>query len=170
MRHATVDSPLGDMVLVADGDALVGAFFAGQRYMPPAGRMGDAVGTADEPLLARAAAELAEYFAARRTAFTVPLRPVGSAFARGVWDALRAIPHGATTTYGAIARGLGRPGAAQGVGQAVGHNPVSVFIPCHRVVGADGSLTGYAGGLARKERLLELEGGAGRSLALFGPA
>lgn len=166
MRHATMDSPLGDMVLVADGDALVGAYFAGQRYMPAAERMGAAVPAAADPVLDRAAAQLGEYFAGARTAFDVPVRPAGSPFATRVWDALRAIPFGHTTTYGEIARALGRPGGAQGVGQAVGHNPVSVIIPCHRVLGADGSLTGYAGGLARKERLLGIEG-AGRPLALF---
>jgi methylated-DNA-[protein]-cysteine S-methyltransferase len=115
------------------------------------------------PLLRR---QLAEYFAGQRTAFELPLAPAGTPFQRGVWDALVAIPYGETRSYGELAALVGKPGAARAVGSANHDNPIAVVIPCHRVIGAGGSLTGYAGGIDRKRYLLELEGALQPSLAL----
>lgn len=115
------------------------------------------------PLLRR---QLTEYFAGERTAFELPLAPAGSPFQRDVWNALLAIPYGETRSYGELAAAVGKPGAARAVGRANHDNPIGVVIPCHRVIGAGGSLTGYAGGVDRKRYLLELEGALQRSLAL----
>lgn len=111
------------------------------------------------PVLAQAAAQLAEYFAGQRQSFTVPLAPRGTPFQQEVWRALCAIPYGQTRSYGQLAAALGRPSAARAVGGACRRNPIWLMIPCHRVVGASGSLTGYAGGLERKKALLALEQG-----------
>ena len=149
MRHAlTVATPLGPLRLVSDGAALVGAAFDA----PP----DDAEGGVD-PVLETAAAKLAAYFDGHPAPFTVPVRAGGTPFQERVWAALREIPYGWTLGYGALAVRLGEPGAAQAVGAANAQNPVAVVVPCHRVVGADGSLTGYAGGLTRKRALLDLE-------------
>lgn len=146
---------LGEFLLVADGDALVGVYFLGQKHFPAA------VPASGEPepgdVLNRAVRQLDEYAAGRRTDFDVPLAPQGTPFQRDVWQALRAIPHGVTVSYGELARRIGRPQSVRAVGAAVGRNPISVLIPCHRVVGADGGLTGYAGGLDKKRALLALE-------------
>lgn len=164
-RHAFATTRLGDLLLVAD-DALIGLYFEGHRYPPAADAIGARVREDEDPLLARAAREVREYLAGERRAFEVPIRADGDPLSEQVWRMLREIPYGATSSYGAIATALGRPGLAQRVGQSVGHNPISIVIPCHRVLGADGSLTGYAGGLDRKRALLELEEpdarGAGR--------
>lgn len=108
-------------------------------------------------MLVAARAQLAEYFRGKRTRFDLPLRPDGTAFQQSVWRALLKVPFGTTSTYGALAAAIGRPGAARAVGAAVGANPLAIVVPCHRIVGADGTLTGYAGGLARKAKLLALE-------------
>ena len=154
-------SPLGEILLAADGEGLRGLWFAGQKYFA----RGLAAETAEQetPVLAEAKRWLDVYFSGREPDFTPPLHPAGSAFQRAVWALLLQIPYGRTTTYGALAKALsaarGLPGmSAQAVGGAVGHNPVSLIIPCHRVVGANGSLTGYAGGIEKKVRLLVLEG------------
>ncbi len=107
-------------------------------------------------------AQLEEYFAGERTSFDIPLAPEGAPFEREVWRALEEIPYGETVSYGEIARRVGQPTAARAVGTANGRNPIAVIVPCHRVIGADGSLTGYGGGLERKRLLLELERGQGR--------
>lgn len=112
----------------------------------------------DTPLLLEAQAQLAQYFAGQRTGFSLPLAPAGTAFQQAVWRQLQQIPYGQTRTYGQIAVALGKPTASRAVGRANHHNPIAILIPCHRVIGADGSLTGYAGGLAVKEALLRLEG------------
>lgn len=112
----------------------------------------------ETPLLRSARAQLEEYFAGARRAFDLPLAPAGTAFQQSVWRALQGIPYGETRSYKDIAHIVGRPRGMQAVGQANGHNPISIVIPCHRVVGSDGSLTGYAGGLPVKKGLLELEG------------
>ncbi len=156
MRHVTIDSPLGPLTLVAEGDALVGLYMAGQAHRPPDQRLGEAAGDVDATLAA-VAAELREYFAGERTGFTVPLRPVGTAFQHAVWDAVAAIPYGETASYAELAQQIGRPLAVRAVGAAVGRNPVTVVVPCHRVIGSAGALTGYAGGLDRKRTLLALE-------------
>jgi methylated-DNA-[protein]-cysteine S-methyltransferase len=152
-----IATPLGAMTLAATDQGLAGAWFDGQQHHP--GPI-DAPVDASQRWLRQAARELAEFFAGQRHAFDVPIDAAGTAFQRSVWQALRRIPCGELHRYGELAAQLGRPAAARAVGAAVGRNPVSVFVPCHRVVGADGSLTGYAGGLPRKQALLALEGAA----------
>jgi len=156
-RHATVATALGDLLAVAEGDALAGLYFPRHWHPPKVDGIGHEVSPTGDPVFEATRRELDEYVRRERTTFTVPTVTHGDAFSERVWDLLTTIPYGETTTYGAIARELGNVGLAQRVGQAVGRNPVSVLIPCHRVVGADGSLTGYAGGLDRKARLLEIE-------------
>ena len=158
IRHGTFSTRLGDLLLVADGGALTGVYFEGHSYPPAEDAIGDDLGAdPDDALLAEAARQLREYLSGDRRDFDLMLAPVGDESSQRVWEILLGIPYGATTTYGAIADRLGSRGLAQRVGQAVGHNPVSIIIPCHRVLGADGSLTGYAGGLERKRFLLALE-------------
>jgi len=160
MRHTVIDSPLGEITLAADDDALVGVWLAGQRHRPGDEQLGDRLGddeAATDPVLAPARAQLAEYLAGRREEFTVPTRAAGTPFQRAVWDAVAAIGYGRTRTYRQLADDIGRPTAVRAVGAAVGRNPVCLVVPCHRVVGADGSLTGYAGGLERKQWLLARE-------------
>jgi len=148
-------SPLGEMVLASDGEALSGAWFDGQRYQPQIGPAWQR--RPDLPLLRRAATELAEYFAGERITFDVPLAPVGTPFQRDVWRAIASVPYGATIAYRDLAARAGRPESTRAAGTATGRNPLSIIVPCHRIVGADGALTGYAGGLARKRALLALE-------------
>ncbi|NQX29724.1 methylated-DNA--[protein]-cysteine S-methyltransferase [Microbacteriaceae bacterium VKM Ac-2854] len=154
MTHTRIPTPVGELLLVAEDAALTGLYFPGHRYPPAADSIGDDGGDA---VFDQTARQLAEYFAGERTDFDLPLAPRGDPFSQQVWAILRAIPFGSTTSYGVIARELGNPALAQRVGQAVGHNPISIIVPCHRVLGADGSLTGFAGGLERKKFLLELE-------------
>ena len=156
-RHAYIDTELGGMLLVARDDALTGAYFEGQKYPPAADAIGDVVSIEEDRLLAQAATEMCAYLAGERDSFDVPIAPQGDEFSQRVWQILLRIPYGETVTYGAIADELGSKGLSQRVGQSVGHNPLSVIVPCHRVLGADGSLTGYAGGLDRKRALLALE-------------
>ncbi|WP_136709662.1 methylated-DNA--[protein]-cysteine S-methyltransferase [Agromyces sp. H66] len=155
-RHATLPTSLGGLLAVGEGPALVGLYFPGHWYPPS--DVGVEVDARTDPLFALAAAQLGEYLDGRRTGFDVPVATSGDPFQERVWRMLRDLRHGETTTYGALAERLGDRGLARRVGQAVGRNPVSILIPCHRVVGASGSLTGYAGGLERKRFLLELEG------------
>lgn len=143
-----VGSPVGPLTLTASEDALTEIAFGG------AGNSGSALPSA---LLAQTARELEEYFAGGRRTFTVPLAPAGTDFQRKVWTALRTIPYGETVSYGDIARRIGKPGAAIAVGQANSRNPIPIIVPCHRVIGADGKLVGYAGGLEIKKALLRLE-------------
>ena len=156
-RHAYIDTELGGMLLVAHGDTLTGAYFEGQKYPPAADAIGDVVSVEEDRLLAQAAAEMHAYLKGERDSFDVPIAPQGDEFSQRVWQILLRIPYGETATYGAIADELGSKGLSQRVGQSVGHNPLSVIVPCHRVLGSDGSLTGYAGGLDRKRALLALE-------------
>lgn len=150
------ESPLGTMLIAASDRGLAGVWFEGQRHGPDARGWRE---DARHPVLREAVAQLRAYFAGERTAFALPLDlQAGTPFQRSVWAALRAIPRGATASYAQLARQLGRPQAARAIGAAVGRNPLSIVVPCHRVLGTDGSLTGYAGGLARKTALLQLEG------------
>ena len=153
------ESPLGTMLLAATDRGLAGVWFVGQRHGP------DSAGWLQEPqhpVLREAMAQLAAWFAGERRRFELPLDlQAGTPFQQDVWTALLAIPRGGTTSYAELARRLGRPGAARAVGAAVGRNPISIVVPCHRVLGSGGSLTGYAGGLERKTALLELEGSRG---------
>ena len=151
-----IDSPLGAITLAATEQGLAGAWFHGQRHWPDTRgwRNDDA-----HALLREAESQLADYFAGRRSRFELPLDlSHGTAFQQAVWQALLAIAPGRTLSYGALSARLGKAAAVRAVGAAVGHNPISVVVPCHRVLGADGSLTGYAGGLERKSALLQLEG------------
>lgn len=154
MRHRTIDSPIGPLTLVVDDQGhLTGLYSRGQRHHPdPAG-----LGVPDPTAAAEAVRQVSEYFAGTRDTFDLDLRPAGTAFQRRVWDLLCQIPAGARTSYGELARLLGSPQASRAVGAAVGRNPISIIIPCHRVVGGDGSLTGYAGGIERKRWLLDHE-------------
>ncbi len=156
-RHTQAVTDLGDLLLIADGEDLVGVYFPGHWYPPKAGELGETVAERDDPVLAEAAEQLREYLTGGRREFDLRQRTAGDAFSEQVWAMLRAIPYGERTTYGAIAEHLGGRALAQRVGQAVGHNPLSIVIPCHRVVAADGSLRGFAGGLDRKQQLLEIE-------------
>jgi methylated-DNA-[protein]-cysteine S-methyltransferase len=155
-----VPSPLGELRLVASAQGLAGLWFVQrQRHEPPAGRLAAWPRVASHPVLDTAAQQLDEYFASRRQRFELPFDlGQGTAFQRAVWQALLAIPCGATLSYGALAVGLGKPRAVRAVGAAVGRNPLGIVVPCHRVLGASGALTGYAGGLDRKQALLQLEG------------
>jgi len=151
------ESPLGPILLAASGRGLAGAWFVeGQRDTPDPTHWAAAP---DHPVLQEAAAQLADYFSGRRQHFDLQLDLTnGTAFQQSVWQALLAIPFGKTTTYGELARRIGRPRAVRALGAAVGRNPVSIIVPCHRVIGTDGALTGYAGGLDRKTALLRTEG------------
>ncbi len=161
-------SPLGTMILAASAKGLAGLWFEGQRHLPaelsapgPVASRRPAVWPTDagHPVLEQAIAQLNDYFAGRRSHFDVPLDlSHGTAFQQSVWQALLAIAQGDTASYGEISARIGKPAAVRAVGAAVGRNPVSVIVPCHRVLGANGSLTGYAGGLAKKNALLKLEG------------
>lgn len=154
MRYARFPSPVGELLLVGDDDALSGLYFPdGSKAARPKPDW-----VLDQTAFARVKAELAAYFAGELTGFSVPLAPRGTPFQLRVWDAVHAIPYGVTTTYGKIAVGLGDLRLARAVGLANGSNPIAIIIPCHRVIGADGSLTGYGGGLERKQWLLAREG------------
>ncbi|WP_341873817.1 methylated-DNA--[protein]-cysteine S-methyltransferase [Leucobacter coleopterorum] len=144
-RHTRIATEIGELTLVADGDYLVGLYFPGHWYLPPADSYGPFVGATVDPIFKQAERELSEYFAGDRTQFDVPVQTSGDELSEQVWERLRAIPYGKTVTYGQIATELGNRHLAQRVGQAVGHNPVSIIVPCHRVVGSNGSLTGFAG-------------------------
>ncbi len=154
------DTPLGTVHLAASERGLAGLWFAGQRHLPAQLRGAGAWRTdAAHAVLRAATQQLAEYLDARRTQFDVPLDlGAGTPFQQSVWQALRRIACGSTLSYGALAQALGQPRAVRAVAAAVGRNPISVLVPCHRVLGSGGALTGYAGGLQRKAALLRLEG------------
>jgi methylated-DNA-[protein]-cysteine S-methyltransferase len=151
--HTTIDSPFGELTLVARAGVLSGLYFPGHWHMPDP----DAFGGRSERGFEQAQRQLSEYFAGERTSFDLATTSDGNEFQRRVWELIDRIPYGQTTTYGEIAGELGDPALARKVGGAVGRNPLSVIVPCHRVVGKDGKLTGYAGGLDRKRFLLALE-------------
>lgn len=153
--HTVVDSPVGPLTLVAHGGTLAGLYMTDHRHRPPL----ETFGEADPEPFGEAIAQLAAYFAGERTDFTLALAPEGTGFQRRVWDELCRIPYGETVTYGELAETLGQPGAARAVGLANGRNPISIIVPCHRVIGSTGSLTGYGGGLERKRQLLDFERG-----------
>lgn len=165
-RHAVLETTLGPLTAVVDDVGLCGLYFPGHWTRPDQALWGPRADAAADPAFDAVTAQLAEYLAGSRRTFDVPLHLVGSAFGRRVWDLLLAIPYGETTTYGALAHAVGDT-HARAVGRFVGGNPVSILVPCHRVVGSDGALTGYAGGLDRKRTLLELEGALVTPPALF---
>lgn len=154
VTHTVIGSPLGDLTVVARDGTVAGLYFDGQRRRPTPDALGE---RAESDLFDEARRQLDEYFAGGRHDFDLPLAPAGDEFDQRVWALLLAIPYGETRSYGDLARQLGDPSLAQAVGAANGRNPLCVLVPCHRVVGADGSLTGYAGGLDRKRFLLDLE-------------
>ena len=161
-RHAIVSTRTGDLTLVVSDNALAGVYFPHHWVKPTPETLGERVrdtNPATDPPIAEAARQLDEYLAGERTTFDLPTVLRGDEFQRRVWAILAEIPYGETTTYGEIAARLGDRTLAQAVGKAVGQNPLSIVVPCHRVIGKNGSLTGYAGGLDRKRRLLDLESG-----------
>ena len=162
MKHCCFPTALGEMVAIADHNSLTGLWFVGEKHAPA--MTAEFHSQPEYSLFRELRAQLEAYFSGRLRVFDLPLAPAGTPFQMAVWKHLRAIPFGETTTYGALARQLaeqrnGTIPAAQAVGGAVGRNPITIIIPCHRVIGADGSLTGYAGGLDRKAALLALEQG-----------
>lgn len=159
-EYAICPSPLGPLWLVSDGAALSHCLFEAPAELTPAALSSDDGWreNPDAPLLQQARAQLGAYFAGARRDFDLPLAPTGTPFQLRVWQALRQIPYGQTLSYGALAQRLGQPKAARAVGLANGQNPLSVIVPCHRVIGASGALVGYGGGLERKLLLLRLEG------------
>lgn len=148
---ALVPSPIGELTVTADADGITGLYMEGDPHALASAR------PTDNPLLAKARGQLDAYFAGRLTAFDLPLNLKGTPFQQRVWSSLQTIPFGRTTSYGALAAALGQPTAMRAVGLANGRNPVSIIVPCHRVIGADGSLTGYGGGIERKRWLLAHE-------------
>jgi methylated-DNA-[protein]-cysteine S-methyltransferase len=165
--HKTIPTPIGDLTLFVDDDGAITRldFGAGEAAVAPAG---DA--DADPAALDAAATQLREYFAGERSVFDLPLRPHGNAFEQLVWAELARIPYGETASYGEIARRIGHAGAARAVGRANARNPIAIVVPCHRVIGSDGSLTGYAGGLDAKRALLALEADAVAAATSASPA
>ncbi len=151
--HAVTDSPIGPLTLVGWEGTLTALYMGDHRHAPDPADFGprhdDGFGVAIE--------QLAEYFAGERTRFDLPTEARGTPFQRQVWAALTTIAYGTTTTYGALANAIGRPGASRAIGLANGRNPLSIIVPCHRVIGANGALTGYGGGIERKAALLDLE-------------
>lgn len=157
--HTVVDSPCGALTLVARDGHLSGLYMTEQRHRPDEHTFGPRTGVRDLAAFSAAAEQLDAYFAGERTDFNVELGLHGTPFQQRVWQSLQDIPYGETRTYGELAEILGKPGASRAVGLANGKNPVSIIVPCHRVIGANGSLTGYGGGLERKRWLLGFERG-----------
>jgi len=155
--HAVIDSPIGRLTLIAQDRRLAGVHMEITRYEPAPAALGAAVASDSCPVLAAAASQLERYFRGELTSFDLPLALEGTQFQRCVWAALQSIPYGETISYGELARRIGQPSASRAVGLANGRNPVAIVVPCHRVIGANGSLTGYGGGMARKRFLLALE-------------
>ncbi|MEP7023497.1 MAG: methylated-DNA--[protein]-cysteine S-methyltransferase [Actinomycetota bacterium] len=156
-RHVVVSSPVGELTIVRDDDGLTGLYFPRHWTRPDRSAFGLRVDPASDRGFDAVLAQLGEYFAGERREFELPRSPQGSGLARQVWQLLTEIPYGQTTTYGALAEQVGQGVDARDIGAFVGHNPLSIIIACHRVVGSTGKLTGYAGGLNRKRQLLELE-------------
>ena len=157
-RHTIISTTLGDLTLVAEGDTLIGLYFPGHWYLPTSDTLGDRVDPTTDAVFLTAREQLDDFLDGRRSTFDLPTATHGNEFQKKVWAMLEEIPFGETTTYGELATRLGDKNLARVVGQAVGHNPLSIVVPCHRVVGKNGKLAGYAGGIERKQTLLELEG------------
>ncbi len=165
MVQTRCPTPLGELTLVASSSGLAGAWFDNQRHLPAAlstqliGQSAIWPEQVSHPILQEAIKQLTAYFAGQKNNFDLPLDlSAGSEFQQAVWQALLAIERGSTTSYGSLSASIGRPSAVRAVGGAIGRNPLSIIVPCHRVIGSSGSLTGYAGGLERKLSLLQLEG------------
>jgi methylated-DNA-[protein]-cysteine S-methyltransferase len=156
-RHCVIDSPLGELTVVADGSALTGVYFRHHWHRPRQSTFGPRVDAHSDAVFAEASVQLTDYLAGDRAEFDLSANPHCDQWQRRIWTMLTAIPYGGTVTYGELAAALADGTTAQQVGQAVGRNPLCIVIPCHRVVGSNGQLTGYAGGLKRKQFLLDLE-------------
>ena len=154
--HIVQPSPIGPLTIVAEGGKLIALYMDAQQHRPVDDSLG-AVGDPSAEPFAAAVQQLAAYFAGELTSFDLPIAPTGTDFQRSVWTALQSIPYGQTWSYAQLADKIGKPAAVRAVGLANGRNPVAIVIPCHRVIGSDGSLTGYGGGLDRKRFLLDLE-------------
>lgn len=159
MNTIVLPSPVGPLTLVSDKGKLVGCYFSNGDFAKQKLADCDLISGVNDPVLKTARKELELFFARRLERFTVPVAPSGTEFQRSVWKALQKIPFGKTASYGDIAKKLGKPNAMRAVGAANGKNPICIIIPCHRVIGADGSLTGFGGGIERKKYLLDLESG-----------
>lgn len=159
IRHVVMESPVGPLTVVVTDGALSGLYMEMQRHRPSEEKFGVRAENPDAEPFATIAAQLKAYFAGERTTFDVPLKLDGTPFQRRVWDALQTIPYGETVSYGELAKEIGSPSASRAVGLANGRNPVGIVVPCHRVVGSGGGLTGYGGGLERKRYLLDFERG-----------
>ena len=155
-RFARLRTSLGTLLLIAADDALTGLHFVGGKHVPDIDPSW--LEEPDFPLFKRCAAQMEEYLAGERGKFDLPLAPKGTAFQQRVWREIAKVPFGEAITYSQLAARAGAPGSARAAGAATGRNPISLIVPCHRIVATDGSLTGYAGGLDRKEKLLALEG------------
>ncbi|WP_018157147.1 methylated-DNA--[protein]-cysteine S-methyltransferase [Demetria terragena] len=156
IRHLLLeDTPVGQVLVVANGNAVSGVYLRAGKHYPDMSEVGPNAPFDD--LLVAAGRELAEYFVGERSEFGVPTKAQGTEFQQIVWNALRDIPYGDTWSYGDLAAAIGRPSASRAVGLANGKNPISIIVPCHRVIGASGNLTGYGGGIENKKVLLELE-------------
>ena len=161
--HFLLDSPVGPLTLVKADAALVGLYMDRQRHVRGAPSFGARARSGFEAIVE----QLEEYFAGQRRQFTLTLAPAGTPFQRRVWEVLETIPYGETRTYAQVAAAIGNPAAVRAVGLANGRNPISIVVPCHRVIGSDGTLTGYGGGVDRKRFLLELETPGRRPAVLF---
>jgi methylated-DNA-[protein]-cysteine S-methyltransferase len=159
IRYARIHTPLGSLLATAEGDKLTGLYFEGGRHAP--GVSPEWREDPSHPALRRCATQVAAYLEGKSQQFDLPLEPSGTPFQQRVWKEIARIPYGATITYSELAKRAGSPRSARAAGAATGRNPLSIIVPCHRVVGSSGSLTGYAGGLERKQRLLALEGARG---------
>ena len=156
IRYRRIPTPLGALFATAAGGALTGLYYEGGRHAPAISPQW--IEDPHAPPLTECARQLADFFAGKRQCFDLPTAPQGTPFQLRVWKEIAAIPYGQTISYAELARRAGAPGSARAAGAATGRNPLSIIVPCHRVVGSTGSLTGYAGGLERKTRLLEIEG------------
>ncbi|HSY17385.1 MAG TPA: methylated-DNA--[protein]-cysteine S-methyltransferase [Candidatus Acidoferrales bacterium] len=154
--YSVIKSPVGELLLTADDSALTGVYFAGCNHVPAESKQWTR--NPQHPVLQSAAKQLAEYFAGKRTAFSISLHPSGTDFQEKVWREIARIPYGKTVSYSHLAKRAGTPDAVRAAGTATGRNPLSIVIPCHRVVGKNGALCGFAGGLERKQYLHTLEG------------
>ena len=163
IRYARLVTPIGTLVATAAGGMITGVHYEGERHAPAIGA--DWVEDAHAAPLRECGRQIREYLEGARKAFDLPLAPEGTEFQRRVWIEIARIPYGETLTYARLAARAGAPGSARAVGAATGRNPLSIVVPCHRVVGSDGSLTGYAGGTARKAKLLDIEHARTRALA-----
>src|ERR1043165_3478518 len=151
--YSIIKSPVDDLLLVADASALIGVYFAGGNYRPDDRWILDA----QHPILKQTEKELREYFAGQRQSFSMPLRPTGTDFQQRIWHGIARIPYGKTTSYSELAKRAGAPEAVRAAGTATGRNPISIIVPCHRVMGKNGDMCGFGGVLPRKRYLLDLE-------------